>query len=63
MMPTQKSCKAKIICCFVLGIVVMSFISIKSTNIFDIGYLLVVIIYFIRYLYINRNEQKGISNN
>jgi len=62
MIPTQKSSNAITICCFVVGIVVMSIISIKSFNIYDIGYLLILVFYFMRYLYLLKTENKGIDN-
>ena len=34
----------------------MSIISIKSFNIYDIGYLLLLVFYFIRYLYLLKTE-------
>ncbi len=63
MMPKQKSCKKKIICCFVLGIVVMSIVCIKNFEILNISYLLVLIFYFIRYLHLTRLENRGINKN
>ncbi len=56
MTPKQKSSKVSIMCCFVVGIVVMSIICFKRPNMLDIGYLLVIAVYFVRYIYINKKE-------
>lgn len=60
MMPKQKSSNLKIICCFILGILIMSFISIRSFSVYDIIYLIILVFYFIRYLYLIRIEKKDI---
>lgn len=61
MMPKQKDSSKIIVCCFVVGIVVMSIISIKSFSIYDIGYLSILIFYFLKYLYINRRQIKSVN--
>lgn len=61
MMPKQKSSKKKVICCFVLGIVVMSIVCFYNFEVLNVSYLTVLIVYFIRFLYINREESKDIN--
>lgn len=61
MMPKQKGSNVKIICCFILGILVMSIISIRSFSIYDVIYLGVLIFYFIRYLYLMKIEKRDIN--
>lgn len=61
MMPKQKGSNLKIICCFILGILVMSFISIRSFSIYDVIYLVILIFYFLRYLYLMRIEKRDMT--
>lgn len=62
MMPKQKSNNIKVICCFILGILIMSFISIRSFSIYDVIYLVILIFYFIRFLYLMKVEKRDITN-
>lgn len=61
MMPKQKGSNLKIICCFILGILVMGIISIRSFSIYDVIYLVILVFYFVRYLYLMRIENKDIN--
>ncbi|MBE6153398.1 MAG: hypothetical protein E7166_04165 [Firmicutes bacterium] len=61
MMPKQKSSNVKSICCFILGIITMGIISIRSFSVYDIIYLVILIFYFIRFLYLIRVERRDIT--
>lgn len=62
MMPKQRSSNIKVICCFILGILIMSFISIRSFSVYDVIYLVILIFYFIRFLYLMKVDNRDITN-
>jgi len=56
-MSSQKSSYQKwIICGFVLGIILFSIINIINCDVFNLGYLIMLIVYFIRFLYLMKVE-------
>ena len=56
-MSSQKSSYQKwIICGFVLGIILFSIINIINCDVFNLGYLIMLVVYFIRFLYLMKVE-------